>query len=178
MLKNILAGIIALVIAFFVIGFLLPTEYRVERSIAINAPVAAVYSQVIDLKKSEAWNPWIRRDATMKLSYTDTSSGTGAAYSWTSENSGHGTMTVAKVEPLKRIETSLDFGDMGKSTGFWTFEADGEATRVVWGFSGSTGGDPIQAYFGLLMDSMAGPDFEQGLENLKQVVESTAEPRS
>ena len=104
----------------------------------------------------------------MKLTYAETSSGAGASYSWTSENSGEGTLITKAVEPLKRIENELDFGEMGTATGFWVFQTEGDGkTRVTWGLFGEQKG-PVGAYFALLMDRMVGPDFEQGLANSKR----------
>ncbi|MEL7367730.1 MAG: SRPBCC family protein [Myxococcota bacterium] len=174
MLRNILSAVVALAIAFVVVGLLLPKDYRVERTTIINAVPNTVYSHVIDLKKNEAWNPWKRADPTMKITYADTSSGAGAWYSWTSKDSGDGKLTIMKAESGQRIENALDFGDMGTATGFWTFEPEGQQTKVTWGFYGSSEGDLIMAYFGLFMDMMAGPDFEKGLQNLKEVVEGNS----
>ncbi|MEM7678025.1 MAG: SRPBCC family protein, partial [Myxococcota bacterium] len=154
MLRNILIAVVVLAAAFVIIGLLLPQDYRVERSLVIDAAPNTVYSHVIDLKKNAAWNPWSRADPTMKTTYAETSSGTGAWYSWTSENSGDGKLTIVKAEPGRRIENDLDFGDMGTATGFWTFEPKGKQTKVTWGFFGNTEGDLIAAYFGLFMDSL------------------------
>ncbi len=168
-MKNAITFVLALVVAFFVVGYLLPKDFHVERSIEIDRPVGSVYSEVIDLKRNEAWNPWLQKNPDMELTYSETSSGAGASYSWTSENAGSGTLTISKVEPLQRIENTLDF-DGSPATGFWIFEAEGDKTKVTWGFEGTAEG-PIGAYFALLMDSMAGSDFEEGLANLKTVVE-------
>jgi hypothetical protein len=44
---------------------------------------------------------------------------------WTSEKSGEGTQTITVSERPTRIETALDFGDMGQPDADWTFEPVG-----------------------------------------------------
>ena len=34
------------------------------------------------------------------------------------------------------------------------------------------GGNPVNRYFGLIMDKMIGPDFEEGLAKLKEIAEA------
>ncbi len=48
---------------------------------------------------------------------------------------------------------------------------DGSGTRVTWTNEGDMGANPVNRYFGLMMDRMVGPDFEAGLKNLKALAE-------
>ena len=48
---------------------------------------------------------------------------------------------------------------------------EGSGTRVTWTNEGDMGTNPVNRYFGLMMDSMVGPDFEAGLKNLKALAE-------
>jgi carbon monoxide dehydrogenase subunit G len=92
---------------------------------------------------------------------------------WTSDKSGDGTQTITKSERPTRIETSLDFGDMGQPNSAWTFEPSGAGTMVTWGLSGEAIG-PLGGYFAKMMDGMVGKEYEDGLARLKQVIESAA----
>ena len=47
------------------------------------------------------------------------------------------------------------------------------ATKVTWSMHGDVGFDLVARYFGLFSDSLAGPMFTQGLENLKTTVEGS-----
>jgi hypothetical protein len=42
----------------------------------------------------------------------------------------------------------------------------------TWTNEGEMGGNPINRWFGLMMDRMVGPDFEAGLANLKKLAEA------
>ena len=149
----------------------LPSEYKVERSTVIDAPPAQVYAVVSDFKTWEDWDPWNRRDSTIEHEFGETSQGVGAMYSWTSKNSGAGTQEIIAAEENKSMETKLVFEGMGDSHTHWTFEEVPEGkTKVTWDLTGET------SFFGrwqsAMMDQFVGKDYEDGLENLKQKVES------
>jgi hypothetical protein len=46
-----------------------PSEFRVARSATMSAPALAVFAQVNDFRKWEAWNPWGKIDPAMKQTY-------------------------------------------------------------------------------------------------------------
>lgn len=174
-LKIIAIGVIALSVLVFGIGAFLSKDFRVERSIDIDAPPDEVFAQVNSLEKWGAWSPWAARDPSIENTYSGPSEGVGASVSWTSDGSGSGSQTIVLSEPPSRIETQLDFGDMGQPTADWTFEPNGTGTTVTWGMTGTATG-PLGGYFASAMDGMLGPDYEDGLARLKSVVESSPEP--
>jgi hypothetical protein len=69
MLKTTLISLAVIVIVFAVIVALQPSEFRVARSTVISAPPAAIFAQVNDFHKWEAWNPWGKIDPAMKQAY-------------------------------------------------------------------------------------------------------------
>lgn len=171
MLKKILIVIGALVALFVVVGLLLPQTYGMSRDTTVDAPIAVVFDQVNDLTKNEAWSPWMAADPTMKVTYGDIRSGVGATYSWTSENMGSGSLTVAKVDPPNEIVNTLAFDGQGEGKGIWKFEQAGDSVKVTWSMEGQATGI-ADRYFGLFIDSMVGGQFETGLANLKRVSEA------
>ena len=173
MLKKVLIGLIGLVVAFVGVGLFLPSEYMASRSIEIAAPSHVIFDLVDDLKKNEQWSPWIKADPTMKLTFGDKTKGEGATYDWTSENSGDGTITILKSVPHTSIENALDFKSQGKGTGSWTFAESGDQVKVTWSMKGDAGSNIVGRYFGLVIDSMVGSQFEAGLADLKKISEST-----
>ena len=48
----------------------------------------------------------------------------------------------------------------------------GEGTEVIWEMSGNMDTPVIGGYFAAKMDSWVGREFEKGLSNLKEIVES------
>lgn len=173
--KKILIGVGAVVGLFVAVGFVLPSSYETSRSVEIDAPPEVVFELVNHLPSNERWSPWKEADPTIEETYSEAKSGVGAYYTWTSEKMGEGRLEIKVSEPHTRIENALNFGQQLPATGTWSFEAVGDAkTKVTWGISGENGMNPINRWFGLVMDSLVGADFERGLGNLKRVAESEA----
>ena len=173
-LKIIVGLLVVSVLIVLGVGLFLPKEYRVERSIEINAAPEAVFDQVNSLRSWNAWSPWIARDPSIDNNYSGPEAGVGSKVTWTSENSGAGSQTITLSERPTRIETLLDFDDMGQPKADWTFAPSREGTLVTWGLSGTAGG-PVGGYFARMMDEWVGGDYEDGLARLKKVVETDAD---
>jgi uncharacterized protein YndB with AHSA1/START domain len=154
------------------IGFLLPRQYTVERSIEIAAPPARIFPLLEDPRAWTKWTVWQQRDPQMKLSYRGPEKGQGAGWSWDSKTEGKGSMEFTRVEAPRLLEYRLTFPEFNMSSiGRLELTPAGSNTKVTWTNAGDLGGNPIRRYFGLVMDSMVGKDFRGGLENLKAVVE-------
>lgn len=174
-LRRVLVGLLGLIAILGIIGLFLPARYSASRSLVIDAPVEVVFDQVVDLRKNEAWSPWMEADPTIKPVYGDKTVGEGASYTWTSESSGDGSLTTVKVVDHTEIRNTLNFGGQ-PATGIWTFEPVDAKTKVTWAIEGDSGWNIPGRYFGVMMDRLVGPDFERGLRNLARVAEAEAKP--
>ena len=169
-----LAVVGALALLVVAVGYFLPSAFEVKRSIDIAAPPARVYDLVADPRLWEKWSAWAKRDPKMDVAFSGPPFGQGAKWSWKSKTEGTGSMEFVRVEPNRRIEYVLAFPEYNmKSGGTWTFDAAGSGTRVTWTNAGDVGGNPLKHYLAVMMDRMVGPDFEQGLANLKGVAEKS-----
>lgn len=169
-----LLGIIAILAVIFVaVGFFLPRNVTVARSIEINASAGEIFPYVNSLKATEAWSPWLERDPNVQLSYNGTETGVGAAMEWASDEPtvGKGRQEIIESIDGERVTTALDFGDMGLAQASFLLNETGNATTVTWTLFTDMGAGPIGRWMGLMMDSWVGADYEQGLANLKAVVE-------
>lgn len=175
--KIILWVLLALVAIYLIVSLFLPGKYNVSRELRVNAPAKQIYAQVIDFKNWEAWSPWLQEDPTMTFKYGEQTSGEGAAYSWTSEESGGGKQSIKYASPYDTIKTVINFDGRDPSNGLWTFtSSENGPTIVKWGFSGELGF--FSRIFGLFMDGMVGESFEIGLANIKYIVESQKIPEA
>jgi len=175
MLKKVLLAIVALVVVFLVIVAMQSSEFHVERSATIGAPAADVFAQVNDFHAWQAWSPWAKLDPAAKDTYEGPAAGTGAIFKWSGNNDvGEGAMTITESHPSDLIKLQLEFVRpyAGSSTVGFRFKADGDKTVVTWAMSGHK--NFMAKAFGLFMsmDKMVGGQFEQGLSQLKTVVES------
>jgi hypothetical protein len=171
-LKRTIIALVATTAVFFAVGLALPSEYGVERKLLVDAPAERAFDEVNNLENYNLWSPWKAADPTMKVTYGEKRVGEGASYSWTSEESGEGTLTITSSTPHERIETDLDFGEMGTAKGYWVFVEKGDSVEVTWGFAGDAGANIPTRYMGLMMDGMVGPQFEAGLAEIKKRAEA------
>lgn len=172
-LKWILGGLIGLVLIFAVVGLMLPREVTVARSIVIEAPPETVFPHVNSLKAGADWSPWLDRDPDVRLTYSGPDDGVGATLVWASEHPqvGNGRQEIILSEPAARVETALDFGDMGLAKAAFLLAETGGGTEVTWTLDTDMGGNPVGRWMGLMMDKWVGADYELGLSNLKSLVE-------
>ena len=83
-------------------------------------------------------------------------------------------MTFTSVVPNQRVDYALYFPDFQmRSAGEIKLEPGAQGTRVTWTNQGDVGANPINRYFAQVMDRLVGPDFEEGLKNLKALAERT-----
>ncbi len=153
-----------------------PKNFDVHREIVIKAPVNTVYSQISTHANFLKWSPWQELDTAQKITFEGTDGTVGAKYSWKgNDDVGEGSMTIALLEPGKRVEHDLQFLKPfeSKSRVYMTTEPAEGGTKVVWGMKGESG--LIERFFMFFMggmDGAVGKDFEKGLGKLKNLCKS------
>lgn len=151
-----------------------PDTFRVERSLAVNAPAGAIYQQVADFHRWTGWSPYETRDPAMKRSFGGLAEGEGATYAWDGNNKvGAGRMEILEANGPSRLRIKLDFERPleGHNTAEFTFVPQGDATLVTWAMYGPAPFlSKIMQVF-INMDSMIGKDFEAGLASLRKLTE-------
>ena len=85
-MKKILTGIVivvvVLLVAFLVAGLLGPQGFKMERSVEINAPRAAIYKNIADYHNWLKWSPWAGMDSNCKYEFYGTQGQIGGGYKW------------------------------------------------------------------------------------------------
>jgi uncharacterized protein YndB with AHSA1/START domain len=175
MLKRAVISLLVALILLALVGFVLPSEYRVARTVVIDAPAEDVYQHVVDLREWRDWGVWFKRDPQMVVEYSGPEKAIGMKSNWQSESQGNGEMTITALTHNKAVVYDLYFPDMDmRSEGKITITETNGGTKVEWSDQGDVGNNPVNRYFVLFLDSMLGPDFEAGLSNLKTVSENAA----
>ena len=174
LLKKLVISLAVLVVMFYAIGLALPSTFQVERSIVIDAPKQDIYAHIVDLKRWQAWGVWFRRDPNIELSFTGPDRAVGMKTEWQSLTEGNGALTITALEHHKRVTYSLIFAELDKhSNGELILESVNGSIKVTWRDYGTVGSNIAYKYFGLFIDDLIGPDFEDGLANLKTIVENS-----
>ena len=180
MLIKILIALTVIVVVFVVIVAMQPSEFGVVRSATISAPAPALFAQVNDFHKWEAWNPWGKLDPTMKQAYEGAPAGTGAIYTWSGNNEvGEGRMTITESRPSDLIRIKLEFFKpfAATNTAEFTFKPEGNQTAVTWSITGNNNFLAKAVHLFMNMDKMVGGQFEKGLAQMGSVVEAAANRR-
>jgi hypothetical protein len=176
MLKQILAIAVIALAAFTAYAAMQPDEMSITRSATFIASQDALFEQINNLQKWNAWSPWAKLDPNTKTTFEGPAAGVGAKMSWVSDDSqvGSGSMTITDSRSNELIRFKLDFLKPfpGIATNEFTIKADGGQTMVTWTMNGHR--NLIAKAMGLIFncDKMVGGMFEKGLANLKAIVET------
>lgn len=173
-IRNILFGLVIIIVVFLAGAYVLPSKVSVSRDIVINAPAVKVFPHVNDLRKFQAWSPWGSQDPEIKLVYSGAEVGKGQIVAWTSKNPnvGSGSQEITESEINRHVTTKLDFGEMGNAIAAWDLAGEGTGTKLTWSFQTDLGTNPMMRWMGLLFDGWIGKDYEKGLKALKEIVEN------
>jgi hypothetical protein len=174
MLKFILIGLVTLLVVFLIVVALQPADFRITRTATIAAPAAIVFEQVNDFHKWNAWSPWAKLDPNAKNTFEGPPAGVGSGFAWAGNNQvGEGRMTITESRPNELVLIKLEFFKpfAATNTTEFTFKPEGNQTAVTWSMFGRN--NFIGKAMSLIMncDKMIGGQFEQGLANIKAIVE-------
>ncbi len=164
-------GLVAL--AVMLGGYLLPREVTVERSVEIEQSPEVIFSILNNMQRFNAWSPWHGLDPDARYEYFGPEQGVGAGMRWHSDKPevGSGAQVITASQPFSRVELELDFGPEGKATAAYVIQPLEQGARVSWVLHNRFGNNPAERYVGLVLDDLVGPDFEKGLEQLKELAE-------
>lgn len=169
--------LMALVAVIIVLAVMAPREYEVKRSIAISRDRSEVYDYLKYLKNMESWSSWAKKDPGMKREYRGNDGELGAVSRWSgNKDVGEGEQEITALEENQRIESRLRFFKPWKSESdaFMTLkDGDDGQTLVEWGFRGQNKLPFSILMLFISMDSMIGKDFEEGLQALKEQLETS-----
>lgn len=174
-LRYLLYFVLALVALFLIIALMAPKVTTVERTIEINAPASMVYEQINSLEDMDKWSPWKKADPNVEFKYTGESGKVGSEYYWSGNDEiGEGTQTITSIEEGKGVNTKLNFVRPwpGEADASVTIKEDRDSVTVAsWGFQSETAFPMNISNLFINMDKMLGPQYEEGLANLKKICE-------
>lgn len=173
-LKWFLGIVVLLAIVVVAGGYILPSQVTVARSIDIDAAPDVVFPHVNSLKAGQGWSPWLGIDPNVQTTFSGPDEGVGAKLEWASAHPqvGSGSQEIVASEDNQRVETALNFGEMGLAKAEFLLAGQGDVTAVTWTLETDMGSNPAMRWMGLMMDRWVGADYETGLANLKTLVEA------
>ena len=163
-------------VAFLIYVAMKSGDFRIERSLAIQAPPETIYPLINDLHKFNSWNPFVLSDPDAKIDYSGPANGSGAAYDWNGKKSGAGRIQIMTSQPASKVAIQLQFMKPFAATNAaeFTLAPRGATTTVTWAMSCTR--HFAHKLMGTIfnMDKMVGGEFAKGLANLKPMAEKPA----
>ena len=175
MLKKLLISLVVIIGLILIVAYFLPRDFRLSKSVVINAPRETVYDYVRFLKNQEKYSVWVMADPNVKMNYTGTDGTIGAISAWVSDdkNVGVGEQEIKTLVPNEKMTVEIRFKKPMEGINYadTTLESVGEnQTKVTNTFYGS---NPypfnIMCQF---MDMLVGGDMQKNMENLKKNLET------
>jgi hypothetical protein len=158
---------------------LAPSEYTVHRQVSIKSDPFTIFPYINNSKKMNEWNPWMKVDPNVEITFSGPESGLGAKTSWKSQTQlGTGSATITESEMGSKVQFMLDYvtpypmqqiADITLTAS--TSDPSKKETTVQWSVNGKN--DFIGKAFYIMMgvEKMIGTTFETGLSDLKSIVE-------
>jgi len=173
-LKKIIIALLIVIAIPLIVALFVPKDFQSEREIVINKPKQEVFDYLRLIKNQKNFGVWYRMDTAMKMEYEGTDGTVGFTYTWDGPKMGKGKQVLTNIVEGERIDFDLFFMESSDAAkGYFTVaEKSPSETLVKWGISGRT---PYPWNLMSLFFDM-GKDFEQGLKNLKEILESMPSP--
>jgi len=171
MLKKLAIAAVAIVVAIVAVGLARGSEWRVEKSIGINAKPENIQPLITDFAKGwPQWSLWSSMDPAAKYKYSGTPGTPGHSMTWSGPEVGNGTLTLQTVEPLKVVFAGAIEAKEQNDVSTFSFSDDGKTTTLVWLDEGKAP-PVIGGLFKGLLEKTLGAQFEKNLEQLKVAAE-------
>jgi len=173
-LKGIGIVIVVLIVIYIILGFFGPADYRVERSIKIKSTPKAVFAQTTKFANWAAWSPWAAADPKAKYSIENDNQTVGAKMGWDGEISGKGFMIITELISNEKMVYELTFTEpwVMSSVGGFNYTQEGDVVNLEWYDEGNIPFSQRPMMFFMDLEEMMGPQFEEGLKNIKEICEN------
>jgi uncharacterized protein YndB with AHSA1/START domain len=167
--------IVALLGALLLYASTKPDSCTFSRSIRISAPPERIFPLIDNPRAMNEWNPFVKADPNIGLSYSGPTSGVGAANDFNGNRKvGSGRAEIIEsVHPSKVVVAlRMDRPMKCQNRVEFTIAPRPDGAEVTWGMSGA------QPFIGKLLsifintEKMVGGAFESGLAELKAKAEA------
>jgi len=170
---KIIGIILAVFIAYCAIMMLVvDSKCHNEQSITINAPKEKVWQNVNSMKAFNTWNPWMKYDPKLVVTYKGIPGEVGDGYTWNgNDDVGEGEQEITAIVPNEKVATSMHFIKPmdDRATSDLLLATEGAGTKVTWtiDYEIETLFKPMKP----MMNYQMNKSFSEGLGKLKTLSE-------
>lgn len=171
-LRIVVIILLSLVAIFLIYSATQSGEYRVSRSVEINAPAKTITNYISNLETWEKWSYWNLMDTTNEVTYGETRSGAGASYTWTGVQTGNGEVEILALEDGAKISSMIRFVEPYEdqmNSDFILTEGENGGVNVEWVNYGEL--PFLMRFMAGGMDAAFGPHLGFGLDSVKAQLE-------
>lgn len=172
-MKKLLKILLAIVAVLILVMLIMGKAYHYEKSIVINAPVEKVYSHLNSTKSFNEWNPWMKLDPNLKVTYSGNPGQIGDKYCWEGNDEvGSGCQEITALVPNQKQSTKMIFYKPFESdaTSNIILTPEGNSTKVTWDMDCEL--DYPMNLMKLFMDGQMDKSYGRGLNDLKKLSEN------
>jgi hypothetical protein len=175
-LKHIGLGLAVVAALALITGLFLPKDYAVSRTVTIARSNADVFEYARMIRNQEDYSVWWKMDPNQVNTYTGEDGTVGFVAAWKSEldSVGSGEEEIIALEEGKRIGFALRFKEpfeSNASSEMLFASTDSNSTTLTWNFKGDMSYPFNVMQLFMSMEDMLGNDIEQGLNNVKAILE-------
>ena len=164
--------VLALLAILGIVIVMQPSEAHIKRSIVINASASSIFPEISNYKNFVVWSPWSKMDPGVKQTFEGTDATVGSKMTWDGPKTGKGSQWIEEIEEGKRVRSGMSFeGFEGTSYSEFILEPATDGTMVTWTYEGENDGFAGKAMW-VVMGAMLSGQYDLGLKDLKQLVES------
>ncbi|HEX7674857.1 MAG TPA: SRPBCC family protein [Bdellovibrio sp.] len=175
MLKIIGIVIVILIIVFVIFVSTRPAHFQYERSGIINASVDKIFPYLSTFEGGHKWSPYERMDPNMKTKIIGPDGQVGTVMEFEgNRDAGSGKLEFLKITAPTEVNLKLTMIKPFPAENLIVYHLsanEGGGTKFTWSMSGDNG------FLGKMMvvfidcEKLIGGQMEQGIKNLKEVVE-------
>jgi hypothetical protein len=159
-----------------VVGVLLPSHGRVERSVEVSNPVRQIYDSVNTLRRFPEWSAERRLDPKLGIEFFGPRSGVDAGVKWTgNEAAGNGSAKIISTELDSEVKMAVENHFSGENKTY-TFRIEpsqtGKTARIFLTYEVDYGWNLLWRYAGLYIHGKPDAIVQGALGNLSSILAS------
>lgn len=150
------------------------SKFSVVATREVKASAGKVHDLLVNLGRTEEWNPYVEMDPALKSELSDQKIGVGAWYKYESKKVGNGRLEIVSETPSV-VTLKIEFfqkkkTDVADTRYMISPGSSPDTVTVTWEMSGEHAG--FQRVLWPIMSGVLGKAFERGLEKLAAIVEA------
>lgn len=170
LLKGFIFTITGLFVFITLLSLLIPSRVQISRGVVIDAPAQKVFAEIANLHNWKHWQPVLKAD-TGGVHYSADSTAIGSYCEWMSS----GKKNKCSISAGGSQSTTVILSREGENDWINTITvlplADSSKVQVEWSGLTRLKWYPWEKFYGIFIEKVTGPGFEESLNSLKAYVE-------